>query len=113
MIVEMTLRHLLRGGDDGVGAVFVEALQFAIDLGGDALDQGQRMNEIARHELPADAEVAASPLGLRAPITVGGNLDGTKTVGLHAHVRRGWLGHRGHPLSRELNRSRCVRTFAP
>ena len=50
-------------------------------------DDAQRLDDRRRLLLPADLEVAQRALGLRAPVAVRGDLDGSEGVGLGAGVR--------------------------
>src|SRR3984957_15697238 len=67
------------------------------------------MDDFHRHPVMADAEIPPRPLGLRAPVAVGGHLDRTEAVGLGARRTglRGYLrsGHGSCPL-REASASR-------
>ena len=92
MIVELALDHLARGAGDGAGAPLVDQPQFAVGLGRRELDDAERVNDLDRHPVLADAEILPRAFGLRAPIAVGGNLDRTETVGLGAG---GFLSQRG------------------
>ena len=84
MIVELALDHLARGADDGVGAALVEQAELEVGLCGRKLDDAERMHERDRHAVDADAEILARAFGLRPPIAIGGDFDGTETVGLDA-----------------------------
>ncbi len=84
MVVELALDHLARGADDGIGPALVEQAEFNVGLRCGELDDAERMHERDRHAVDADAKILARALGLRPPIAIGGDLDGTKTVGLDA-----------------------------
>lgn len=84
MIVEAAVDHLARGADDGTGAALVEQAELAVGLRRGELDDAERMHERDRHAIRADAEILPRTFGLRAPIAIGGDLDGTETVGLGA-----------------------------
>src|SRR5450631_2233979 len=45
------------------------------------------MDDVDWHPVMANTEILSGTFGLRAPVTVGGNLDRTKTVGLGARGR--------------------------
>ena len=84
MIVELAVDHLLRGAGDGGGAARIEQAELAVGFCGSELDDAERMDERHRHAVLADAEILPAALGLRAPITIGGDVDRTETVGLAA-----------------------------
>ncbi len=82
---------LLRRRDDGLADLFIEQAHCHVGLGRGALDDAQRAHDRQRLLLPPDLEIAKAALGLRAPVAVGGNLDGSERVGLGAglgHVSR-------------------------
>ena len=102
MIVELALAHFPGGPDDGAGAARVDEAELAIHLGGDALDEPERMNERLRHALAADPEILERALGLRAPVTVGRHFDRTERVGFGARLRHGQvLGRRLAAINRQ------------
>src|SRR5215204_6098660 len=98
MIVEPALGDLVRRPDDGAHAARVDEAEGMVHFGGDALDQGERMDDRERHPLTADAEIAARALGLRPPITIRRHLDWAEAVGLDACLRHAecpsWRRHR-------------------
>jgi len=73
-----------RGSRDRLGATLVEETKLAICLRRGELDDAERMHDLDRHAIPADAEILPGTFGLRAPIAVGGNLDRAEAVGLDA-----------------------------
>ena len=80
----LAVGDVLRGCDDGAGALAVERAEIAVDLGGGALDQAERAHDLDRHALGADAEIVQRALGLRAPELVGGNIERAEGVGFDA-----------------------------
>ena len=66
-------------------AAGVEQAQFAIGFRRGQLDDAEPVNDGHRHPVMADTEILPRTLGLGAPVTVGGNVDRTETVGLAAH----------------------------
>jgi hypothetical protein len=84
MIVELAVDDLARGADDGAGAALVDEPKLAIGFGGGKLDDRERVDDRHRHPALADAEVSPSPLRLRAPIAIGGDIDRAEAVGLGA-----------------------------
>jgi hypothetical protein len=84
MIVELALDHLARGAADGVGAALIEQSQLEIGRRCGELDDAERMHDLDRHAVAPDAEILPRAFGLRAPITVGGDLDRSEAVGLGA-----------------------------
>ena len=81
--------HLVRGLDDGLGLLRVEALEVQVDLRRGALHLRQRLDQLRRHLLAADLEVRQRALRLRAPEPIGGDLDRAERVLLDAsgHAR--------------------------
>ncbi len=80
-------------------SVRVEPAERHVGFGGGALDDAERAHDRFGLLLPADLEVAERALRLRAPILVGGHLDGAERIGLGADLagRRGLVG--GHRCS--------------
>jgi hypothetical protein len=88
MIVELAVDHLARGADDGAGAALVDQPKLAVGFRRRQLDDAERANDRHRHPVMADPEILPGAFGLRAPVAIGGHLDRSKTVGLHAGGRR-------------------------
>ena len=84
MLVELAVGDVLRHRDDGLGAPLVEAAEIAIDLGGGALDQAERVHDLDRHAFAADAEIMQRAFGLRAPELVGGDIERPEGVAFGA-----------------------------
>ena len=59
MIIEASLGHLLRGRDDGTGAVTIEATERLIRFGSCALDDAKRVDDRDWLPLGSNPEVAA------------------------------------------------------
>ena len=87
MIVELAFDDLARGAGNGAGAALVDQAELAVGFRGGELDDAERVNDRHRHAVVADAEILPRPFGLRAPVTIGGNLDRTEAVGLGARGR--------------------------
>ena len=66
---------------DGLGR---QRAELAVDQRGGLLQDPERANHRAREMLVADVEVMERPLGLRAPVAVGGDLDWAHAVGFFA-----------------------------
>src|SRR5262245_28138438 len=69
-----------RLNDQLVGGVG-ESLVRVIGVGGRLLEDGVRLDHLARHQVLADAEILQRTLGLRSPELVGGNLHFSEAVG--------------------------------
>ncbi len=72
---------------DDLGELGVEAADPRIHPRRGLLDEAQRMDDLERHLLArTEREILDRPLGLRAPISVGGDFDRPEAVGLGAGV---------------------------
>ena len=100
MVVELAVDHLLRRLDDGLAELRVEPAERHVGLGRGALDDAERAHDRQRLLLPADLEIAEGALRLRAPVAVGGDLDGAEGVGFGAGL--------GHDLALALRQLRCA-----
>ena len=92
MIVELTLDDVLRRFNDRVAELFVELAQSHVGFGRGALDDAEGAHDRCRLPLPTDLEIAEAALGLRAPIAVGGDFDGSERVGFRAGFVHGVFG---------------------
>src|SRR5712671_4622177 len=90
MIVALAIDHLLRVANDDGAKLCIEMAQSHIGFGGCAFHDTQRAHDGERLPLQADFEIAERTLGLRAPITVGIDLDGAERVGLGAGFCHGF-----------------------
>ncbi len=81
---------VLRYRDDGGGAPAVEAAKIAVDLGRRPFDQTERVHDLDRHALRADAEIVQRALGLRAPELVGGDREFPEGVAFDAGLVAGF-----------------------
>src|SRR5262249_57703594 len=79
--------------DDRAGAFAIEEAEILVDEGARLLDQAERPDHLARKALAADLEMFERALRLRAPVAVGGNLDGAHAVGFGP----GACGHHDPP----------------
>jgi len=104
VVVQLAFDHFIGGGDDGVGQLGVQLAQVAVGLGGGALDDAQGAHDRQGLLFPADLEVAERALGLRAPVAIGGDLDGAEGVGFDTNVAH----VRGTRLSGVAGRCRAV-----
>src|SRR5207253_2480074 len=84
----------IAGLDDKFMSLIVEPLAGMVGDGGCLLQRGVRADHLARHQIPADAEMRERALGLRTPQLVRRHLDDAETVGLFSHL--------GHGVSRKL-----------
>src|SRR5437764_12210050 len=87
--------HLVRRLDDRLRLFRIERLEVEVHLRCRPLHLRERPDQLRRHLLGADLEVRQRPLRLRSPQPVGGNLDGSEGVFLHArrHPRKPpWRG---------------------
>src|SRR5262249_44491150 len=82
MIVQLPRDHLVRALDDGARHVLGKETELGIDLGAGPLELAEGTDHLAGEALPRDLEVLQGALGLRTPITVGGDVDGAHAVGL-------------------------------
>ena len=67
IVIQSAIGDVLRHGGDRPGPARVERAEIAVDLGGGAFDQAERMHDLDRHAFRADAEIVQRALGLRAP----------------------------------------------
>ena len=82
-----------------------ERAAVAVDHGRRLLEDAERADQLPREALVADAEVVERPLGLRAPVAVGGDLDRPHRVGLGAGLLRVVRVLRSTPSRRRRDRS--------
>ena len=92
MIVELTLDDVLRRFNDRVAELFVELAQSHVGFGRGALDDAEGAHDRCRLPLPTNLEIAEAALGLRAPVAVGGDFDGSERVGFRAGFGHGVFG---------------------
>ncbi len=92
MVVEVTAGHLVGGLHDGPGDLDVEQPEVGVRERRGLLEQAEAADDRPPpHERVApDVEVLEAALGLRAPVAVGGHLDGAHRVAFGA-------GRRHHP----------------
>ena len=84
LVVMLASNHFGCCGFDGVGKLFVQ-LVLAVHPRRGLFHQRQRVNNPNRHPLMRrEGKILYAALGLRAPIGLGGNFDGAKTVGFGA-----------------------------
>ena len=76
--------HLVGCRHDSLGQALVDQSELDIGESRGLLDHRQSPDQRLRHFLLADPEIPARALGLRPPIAVCGNVDGTERIGLHA-----------------------------
>src|SRR5262249_31708822 len=86
MLVEPALAHLAGGPDDRPCAAGIEQAERVVHFGGGELDDAERVDQRARNALAPDREVLEGALGLRAPVTVGRDLDRAEAIGLDANL---------------------------
>ena len=92
VVVEGAGEDLVGGRDDQVRQRPVQQAAIRVLHRGGLLEEGESAHHLHRHAVRrriADREVMQRPLGLRAPIAVGRDLDGSDRVGLGSGV-----GHR-------------------
>ena len=83
----VAVAHLAGGVDDQRGAGLVHLAQLGVGHRGGFFEQPERPDDGPGHLVFADGEVNERALGLRAPVGVGGNLDGPHGVGLDARSK--------------------------
>ena len=84
VVVKLALDHLLGRRRDGLAQIRIQITLRHVDQRAGLLDDPQRADDGDGLTLPADGEVDDRPLGLRAPVFVGGNLQRAKAVGFGA-----------------------------
>ena len=89
VVVELACYHLVGGLDDGRRHVLGQEPELVIDLCAGPLELAERPDHLSREALARDLEMLERALRLRAPVAVGGHLDGAHAVGLAScrHVR--------------------------
>ena len=111
VVVERAVDDFLRGLDDGRAERRVEPAEIHVGFRRRPLDDAERADHRQRLLFPADLEVAERALRLRAPVAVGGDIDGAERVGLgpglalirHCGLRRSVAGvHRRIALANSL-----------
>src|ERR1700752_333466 len=94
--VEFAFDHFVAGLDDQFGFVRRKFSEFLVDQRGGLFEYSECANHFARHAIVADVEVVQRAFGLRAPVAVGGYLDGSHRVGFSSSFSglfRGILRH--------------------
>src|SRR5262245_9278922 len=74
-------QDLVAGLSDQLVDVVAEAFVCMIGVGRRLLEDGIRLDHLARHQVLADAEILQLTLGLRSPELVGGNLHFSEAIG--------------------------------
>src|SRR5262249_10833385 len=87
---ELARDHLVGRLHEQLRLLGRELAQFLVDLRGRLLEDRHAPDHRGRHAVFADREVVQRPLGLRAPVTVGGDLDRSHAVGLGPGVACGF-----------------------
>ena len=83
----LAVQDLIANVNDQFVALAVEPLAGMVGIGGSFLQNGVGGNHLARHKIPADAEVLQRALGLCSPELVGSHPYFTQAVGFLANFR--------------------------
>ena len=116
LAVKLAVRHFLGGRHDQVAQVGGKAAHVGVGLRAGGLQQAEGMHDGQRHAV-AEWKVVMRTLGLRAPVAVGRNLDGSHGVGFGAggsvglRVRHAFRSKKGAPKSTDAGAARALHAW--
>ena len=79
-------KNLITDLDNQVAALLIEPLLPVVDDGGGFLEDGVRIDHLARHQIGTNAEMLERTLRLCTPEFAGRNIDFAQTVGFFSNI---------------------------
>ena len=84
MLVELARDHFIARLHDELRLVGGQLAEILIDQRGGFLEDAERANHLARHDVVADIEMKQRALCLRAPVLIGGHFNLAHRIGFDA-----------------------------